>query len=129
VEEMAAETFRRLFLEPGADHNRGFVEELTKGGKLALELEEKKTKEKTESYVFRLYNMKEGGGLVDLGIKLRIAKVGESIVYELKFDDVERWRGFFKQELEVAVRRRKRLGGVCLWRTTSPIWWAGLTPT
>jgi hypothetical protein len=110
VEEMAAETFRRLFLKPGADHNRGFVEELTKGGKLALELEEKKTKEKTESYVFRLYNMKEGGGLVDLGIKLRIAKVGESIVYELKFDDVERWRGFFKQEPEVAVKAAEEVG-------------------
>jgi hypothetical protein len=36
VEEVVAEGLRRLFLKPGADHHRGFVEELTKGGKLAL---------------------------------------------------------------------------------------------
>ena len=63
VEELVAESLRRLFLEPGAVRYRGFVEELTKGGRLALELEEKKTKEKTESYVFRLYRLEEGGGL------------------------------------------------------------------
>jgi hypothetical protein len=43
VEEMVAEALRRLFLKPGADHHSGFVEELAKGDKLALELEEKKT--------------------------------------------------------------------------------------
>jgi hypothetical protein len=48
VEEMLAEALRRLFLKPGADRYRGFVEELTKGGKLALELVKEKTKE-TES--------------------------------------------------------------------------------
>ena len=51
VEEMIAEVLRRLFLKPGADYHRDFVEELTKGGKLALMLDRK-----TESsYVFRLY--------------------------------------------------------------------------
>jgi hypothetical protein len=98
VEELVAEALRRLFLKPGADRYRGFVEELTKGGKLALMLEDK-----TESsYVFRLYRVEEGGGLVDLGIRLRIVKVGESITYALELD--ARWREFFKQELEVAVK-------------------------
>ncbi|MCC6036538.1 MAG: PaRep2b protein, partial [Pyrobaculum sp.] len=104
VEELVAEALRRLFLKPGADHLHGFVEELTKGGRLALELEEKKTKEKTGSYVFRLYNVKEGGGLKELDIRLRIRKLGESIVYALEFDDIERWQGFFKQKLEAAMK-------------------------
>ena len=104
VEELVAEALRRLFLKPGADHLHGFVEELTKGGRLALELEEKKTKEKAGSYVFKLYNVKEGGGLKELDIRLRIRKLGESIVYALEFDDVERWRVFFKPELEAAMK-------------------------
>ncbi len=54
VEEMAAEALRRLFLKPGADHHRGFVE-LLGSGKLALKPVEEKTRRKTESYVFRLY--------------------------------------------------------------------------
>jgi hypothetical protein len=99
VEELVSEALRRLFLKPSADHHRGFVEELAKGGKLALMLEEAKS-----SYVFKLYNMKEGGGLKELGVRLRIRKVGEGIVYFLEFDDVERWRGFFGQELEVGVK-------------------------
>jgi hypothetical protein len=108
VEELVAEVFRRLFLKPGADHYRDFVE-LLGGGKLALELEEKKTK-KTKSYVFSLYRVEEGGGLVDLGIKLWISKVekGEeaSITYTLIFD-MERWRGFFEQKLEAAEKAAK----------------------
>ena len=72
VEEMVAEAFRRLFLKPGADHYHGFVEELTRSGKLALELE----RETKTSYVFRLYRLEEGG-LVELGIELWISKVGE----------------------------------------------------
>ncbi len=104
VEELVAEALRRLFLKPGADHLHGFVEELEKGGRLALELEEKKTKEKTGSYVFKLYRVEEGGGLKELDIRLRIRKLGESIVYALEFDDIERWQGFFKQELEAAMK-------------------------
>ncbi len=99
VEELVAEALRRLFLRPGADRHSRLVE-LLGSGRLVLELEEKKTKEKTESYVFKLFRLEEGGGLKELGIKLRIDRVGKSIVYELKFDDVERWRGFFKSELE-----------------------------
>ena len=38
VEEMVAEALRRLFLKPGADHYSRLVEELTRGGKLALML-------------------------------------------------------------------------------------------
>ena len=72
VEEMVAETLRRLFLKPGAEYYSRLIEELTKGSKLALELEEKKTKEKTESYVFKLFKLEEGGGLKELGIKLKI---------------------------------------------------------
>jgi len=106
VEEMVAEAFRRLFLKPGADRHRGFVEELVKGGKLALELEEKKTK-KTESYVFRLYRVKEGGELKELGIKLRIEKEGAGIVYTLGFD-AER-REFFAQKLEAAEKAAEEL--------------------
>ena len=98
VEELAAEALRRLFLKPSADRYRGFVEELTKGGRLALMFE----KETKSSYVFRLYRLEEGGKFVELeSVKLRIEKVGEgemaSIVYALKFDDVERWQVFFKQ--------------------------------
>jgi hypothetical protein len=73
VDEMVVEALRRLFLKPGVEHYSRFVEELTKGGKLALELE----KETKTSYVFKLYRLEEGGGLVDLGIKLWIEKVGE----------------------------------------------------
>jgi hypothetical protein len=111
VEEMAAEALRRLFLKPGADRYRGFVEELTKGGRLALMFE----KETKSSYVFRLYRLEEGGKFVELeGVKLRIEKVGEgevaSIVYALKFDDVERWQEFFKQEREAGMKAAERLG-------------------
>jgi len=103
---MITEALRRFFLKSGADRYRGFVEELTKGGKLALMLEDK-----TESsYVFRLYKPEEGGGLEELGIKLRIAKVGDSVTYSLEFDDVERWLGFFKQELEAAIKAAKEVG-------------------
>ena len=103
VEELVAEAFRRLFLNPGADHYSRLVEELTKGGKLALMLEEAES-----SYVFRL---EEGGGLKELGLKLRIAKVGEegaSIVYFLELD--ARWREFFKQELEAAIKAAEEVG-------------------
>jgi hypothetical protein len=105
VEELVAEALRRLFLKPGADRHRGLVEELAKGGELALMLE----RETKSAYVFRFYTVKEGGGLVDLGIELWIAKVGKrkgeeaGIAYTLIFD-VERWRGFFKQELEAAMK-------------------------
>jgi hypothetical protein len=135
VEEMLAEALRRLFLKPGADYYRGFVEELAKVGKLALEPveektnEEKKSKEKAESYVFRLYRLEEGGGLVDLGVRLIIRKVGKGMVYFLEFDDVERWLGFFAQRLEAAVKAAVEVGGVCLWRIASPTRLAGLTPT
>ncbi len=100
VEEMMAETLRRLFLKPGADRYGHFVE-LLGSGKLALELENK-----TESsYVFRLYRLEGGNGLKELGIKLRIAKVGEgaSIAYTLEFN-AERGRELFRQELEAAVK-------------------------
>jgi len=107
VEEMIAEVLRRLFLKPGADYHRGFVEELTKGGKLALMLDRK-----TESsYVFRLYDMNESGGLKELGVRLRIAMVGEGITYALEFDDVERWQKFFRPGLEVAVKAAEEVGG------------------
>jgi hypothetical protein len=95
VEEMLAEALRRLFLKPGADRYRSFVEELTKSGKLALMLEKKAKSKKTESYVFRLFRLEEGGGLNELGVKLWISRVGEgegvSITYALVFD-AERWR-------------------------------------
>jgi hypothetical protein len=123
VEGMVAEAFRRLFLKPGADHYRGFVE-LLRSGKLALMPEEAES-----SYVFKLFKLEEGGGLKELGIKLRIEKVGEGIVYAFEFDDVERWQKFFKQEREAQRRRRLRLGGVCLWRTATRTWRAGLTQT
>ncbi len=112
VEELVAEALRRLFLKPGADHYRDFVKELVKGGKLALMLEKKAKSKKTESYVFKLYNMKEGGKLVELeGVKLSIREVGEGkgIVYTLDID-VER-RELFKQELEVAVKAAEEVGG------------------
>ncbi len=105
VEELVAEGLRRLFLKPGADHYRGFVE-LLGSGRLALMLEDK-----TESsYVFKLYNMKEGGGLEELDIKLRIEKVGEGITYTLIFG-VERWLRFFEQRLEVAMKAAEVVGG------------------
>jgi hypothetical protein len=101
VEELVAEALRRLFLKPGADHHRGFVEELTKGGKLALVLEDK-TK---SSYVFRLFRLEEGDKLKELeGVRLRISMVGDGIIYALEFEDVERWPGFFKQALEAGVK-------------------------
>ncbi len=111
VEELVAEGLRRLFLKPGVDHHHSFVEELTKGGKLALMFE----KEAKSSYVFKLYRLEEGGGLKELGVKLRISKVGKGeragITYALTFDDVERWRGFFKQELKAGVKAAEEVGG------------------
>jgi hypothetical protein len=111
VEEMAAEALRRLFLKPGADHYSRFIEELTKVGKLALMLEEEAKSKKTDSYVFRLYKLEEGGGLMDLGIELRISKIeeGESIIYSLFFY-VNRWWDFFRQELEAVVRAAEVVG-------------------
>jgi hypothetical protein len=109
VEEMVAEALRRLFLKPGADHHRDFVKELEKGGKLALELE----RGDESSYVFRLFRLEEGGGLKELGVELRIAKVGEgeraSITYALIFD-MERWQGFFKPERETAEKAAEVVG-------------------
>jgi len=103
VEELVAEALRRLFLKPGADHHSDFIKELEKGSKLALMFE----RETESSYVFRLYNMKEGGKLDELGISLRISKVGEGekagIIYALIFD-VERWLGFFEQKLEAGMK-------------------------
>jgi len=107
VEELVAEALRRLFLKPGADRYRGLVEKLTKGGKLALGLEEKKTK---ENYVFRLYNINESGGLMDLGIKLSIREVGKGMTYNLIFG-MKRWRGFFEQMLEAAMKAAGGVGG------------------
>ena len=107
VEELVAEALRRLFLKPGADHYSHFIEELIKGGKLALMLEDK-----TESYVFSLFRLEESGGLRELeDIKLRIKKVGEweSIVYTLELG--ARWREFFKQGLEAAVKAAGEVGG------------------
>ena len=99
VEELVAETLRRLFLKPGADRHSRFVE-LLGSGKLVLERGDE------SSYVFKLYRLEEGGDrLVDLGIKLWISKIEEeeSITYILIFD-VERWRDFFRPELEAAVK-------------------------
>jgi hypothetical protein len=106
--EMVAEALRRLFLKPGADHHSHFIEELTKGGKLALMLEDK-TK---SSYVFRLFRLDEGDKLKELeGVRLRISMVGDGIIYALEFEDVERWLGFFKQELEAGVKAAGVVGG------------------
>ncbi len=109
VEELVAEALRRLFLKPGTDHHSNFIK-LLGSSMLALELEEKKTKEKTESYVFKLFRVEEGGGRKELGVRLRITKVRESITYGLEFDDVERWLGFFKQALEMAVNAAVEVG-------------------
>jgi hypothetical protein len=109
VEEMVAEALRRLFLKPGADHYSRFVEELTKGGRLALELEEEKTK-KTKYYVFKLFRPEEGGKLVELeGVKLRIEKVGGSIVYTLELN--ASWREFFRPELEAGMKAAVEVRG------------------
>jgi hypothetical protein len=105
VEEMMAEALRRLFLKPGADRY-GHLVELLGSGKLALELEEAEL-----SYVFRLYRLEGGGGLKELGIKLRIAKVGEGIAYALEFDDMGRRRELFRQELEAAEKAAEEVGG------------------
>jgi len=107
VEELVAEALRRLFLKPGADRHRGFVEELTKGGRLALMLE----KETKSSYVFRLFRSEGGGRIEELGIRLRIAKMGEweSIVYTLGLN--AKWQEFFKQELEAGMKAAEEVGG------------------
>jgi len=107
VEELAAEALRRLLLKPGADRYSRFVEELTKVGKLALMPE----RENNTSLVFRLFRLEEGGGLADLGVRLSIRKVRESIIYVLEFEDVERWLGFFKPELEAAEKAAEEIGG------------------
>jgi hypothetical protein len=107
VEEMLAEAFRHLFLKPGADYHRRFIEEPTKGGRLALMLEEDES-----SYMFKLFRLEEDGELKELGIKLWIEKVGEegaSIVYFLELD--ARWREFFKQELEASMKAAEEVGG------------------
>jgi hypothetical protein len=109
VEEMVAEALRRLFLRPGRDRHRGFVEELAKGGGLALELE----RETKTSYVFKLYRLEEGGLKELKGIKLRISKVGKGeeagIVYALELG-AER-REFFRRELEMVEKAAEELRG------------------
>jgi len=106
VEELVAEALRRLFLKPGADHYSRFVEELTKGGRLALMLE----REDESSYVFRLFRLEEGGKLVELeGVRLSIKETGESIVYVLDLDT--RWQGFFEHELEAGVTAAEEVKG------------------
>jgi hypothetical protein len=106
IEEMVAEALRRLFLKPGADHYSRSVE-LLGSGKLALMLE----KETKSSYVFRLYRLEEGGGLKELGVKLRIEKVregkGAGIAYALDLG-AER-RELFKRELEAAEKAAEEL--------------------
>jgi hypothetical protein len=112
VEEMIAEALRRLFLKPGADRYSGFVEELTKGGGLALELKKaEKTEKGTETYLFRLLKPEEGGRFEELGIKLRIEKVGEGagVVYALMLG--ARWRGLFERELKMAEEAAEELRG------------------
>jgi len=106
VKEMIAEALRRLFLKPGADYYSRFVE-LLGSGKLALMLE----RETEKSLMFKLFRLKEGGGLEELGIRLKISKVGEeeSITYTLIFD--AEWREFFRQELEAAKRAAEEVGG------------------
>jgi hypothetical protein len=107
VEELVAEGLRRLFLKPGADHHRDFVE-LLRNGRLALMLKDK-TK---SSYVFRLFRLEEGNKLKELeGVRLRISTVGDGIIYALEFEDVERWLGFFKQALEAGVKAAEEVGG------------------
>jgi len=106
VEEMVAEGLRRLFLKPGADRYRGFVQELTKIGKLALMLEKKTN----TSLVFRLYRLEEGGELKELeGVKLRIEKVGEGIVYALVLSAGR--RELFRLELEMVGMAAEEVGG------------------
>ena len=61
--------------------------------------------------MFKLYRVEEGGGLKELGVRPWIAKVGESIIYVLEFEDVERWQEFFKQELEAGVKATVEVGG------------------
>ncbi|MFZ8806482.1 MAG: hypothetical protein ACO2PN_00025, partial [Pyrobaculum sp.] len=112
VEELVAEAFRRLFLKPGADRYRGFIEELIEefkeGDKLALMLEDK-TK---SSYVFRLFRLEEGDKLVELeGVKLGISRVGEGagVIYTMELD-AER-RELFRQELNTAEKATEELRG------------------
>ncbi len=106
VEEMVTEAFRRLFLKPGADHYRGFVEELKEGGKLALMFDS----ENESSYIFKLFRVEEGGKLVELeGVRLSIKEAGESIVYVL-YLDAER-RELFRQELEAGMKAAEEVGG------------------
>jgi len=107
VEGMIAEALRRLFLRPGRDRYRRFVE-LLKGGGLALELE----REAEKSLVFRLLKPEGGGRLAELeGIKLRIAKVGEGEgagrAYFLELD--ARWREFFGHELGMVWKAAEEL--------------------
>jgi hypothetical protein len=108
VEGMVAEALRRLFLRPGRDRYRRFVEELAKGGGLALELE----READKSLVFRLLKPEGGGRLAELeGVKLRIVKVGEGEgagrAYFLELD--ARWREFFGHELRMVWKAAEEL--------------------
>ncbi len=106
TKEMITEALRRLFLKPGADYYRGLVE-LLGSGKLALELEESEP-----SYVFRLFRLEEGGGLKELGIKLRISKAGKGekagVVYTLGLGAGR--RELFRQELETAKKAAEEVG-------------------
>ena len=115
VEELVAEALRRLFQKPGADHYNRFIKELKEGGKLVLMLEKETKSKKAESYVFKLFRLEEGGGLADLGVKLKISEIrkkeGAGIVYALEFEDVKRWRGFFEQGREAEMRAAEEVGG------------------
>ncbi len=107
VEGMIAEALRRLFLKPGADYYRGFVE-LLGGGRLALKLEE----ETKMSLVFKLLKLEGGDKAVELeGVKLEIRKVGRGEgagrTYVLELN--ARWRKFFEHELGIVEGAVKEL--------------------
>jgi hypothetical protein len=105
VEGMIAEALRRLFLKPGADYYRNFVELLGSGG-LAL-IEEEKT---DTSLVFKLFRLEEGGKPVELeGVKLRIEKVGEEtgVTYFLELDASR--RELFEHELKMVWKAAEEL--------------------
>jgi hypothetical protein len=107
VEELVAETLRRLFLKPGADYYRRLIE-LLGNDRLALILE----KETEVFYMFRLYRLEEGDVFRELNIKLRITKIkkAESITYTLEFD-AARGRDFFRPELEATEKAAVEVKG------------------
>jgi len=113
VEEAVVETFRRLFLKPGAERYSRFVDKVLEAarqrGGLVLEPEPKEEDKKT--WMFKVAGLE--------GVKLVVSKIGKGASWSFVLLLDSRWREFFREELGAVERVATTLKG--RWRVESPL--------